>query len=205
MFKIIEGIKKAIEEKTAYYYKDAHNFNLEWSEYISVLYKAHKNIKENKHCNCDDFSQQHKDQRFQGHNGAIAMLLYNKFDPVIFNVCKYFKCGDNIEKFVLENTNTQSISIKLIANIAGAEDGDGYIHKDQTDVMSFQLTGICQYRIFKNIPQDYENFNPIKDPSRFEYVTYDLKPGTLIFVPKGVYHQVLISEPRITAVADFTL
>ena len=78
-----------------------------------------------------------------------------------------------------------------------------YPHKDPQDVLIWTCIGSVEYRIYDDIEVEYET--PILDIKNLKYQTFLTKPGDIIFIPGGVIHQVIISEPRASIILDFSL
>ena len=54
-------------------------------------------------------------------------------------------------------------------------------HKDESDVWYWQCIGLTEWKIFK--------FN--------ETISYILEPGDIIYIPKGIFHEVTPLSPRV--------
>jgi ribosomal protein L16 Arg81 hydroxylase len=107
------------------------------------------------------------------------------------------KCLENINKFLMD-LDLQNFSIKALSNFSGPEE-NYYIHKDNFDVISFQSTGQVEYRIYGDSFPEYDVPVNITD---LPYKSYILNEGDVVFIPKGIFHQVVVSMPRITFIAD---
>ena len=133
------------------------------------------------------------DERF--HNDV---LIYNKLDPISFtksNLVKNYSYNifkktysvfDFIDK-IIPNISC----VKSIINFVGNE-SKYYIHADHHDVISWHCIGKVEWRIFKTLKQD----NPPPTESDEPYESYILNPGDILFVPGGLVHQVVVTEPR---------
>ena len=176
------------------YIPGGHNFKMGWEEYMGILANVRSEIEI--FCRCD--SHIHSDKRFVGHDeDGRSILLYNKFDPVIFGVNRLSENIIKAEEY-LKSIGIPLPGFKLISNFVGYENTYG-VHPDPHDVISFNLLGNVEYRIFYNVAEkDYHT-----NTEEYEYTSYLLRPGDMIYMPKGLVHQVVVSEPRITLVADF--
>lgn len=133
------------------------------------------------------------DQRF--HNDV---LIYNRLDPISFTKINYKKEYSNniIQKsydlYNIINSITTNISyVKSIINFVGNE-AQYYIHADHHDVISWHCIGKIEWRIYRTLKQQ----NPPPLESNEPYESYILNPGDILFVPGGVVHQVVVTEPR---------
>jgi len=133
------------------------------------------------------------DQRF--HNDV---LIYNKLDPISFTKTNSIKDYSNniIEKSyniynIINEISTNLSYVKSIINFVGNE-AKYYIHADHHDVVSWHCIGQMEWRIYKTLKQE----NPPPTESSEPYDSYILNPGDILFVPGGIVHQVVVTEPR---------
>lgn len=133
------------------------------------------------------------DKRF--HNNV---LVYNKLDPISFTKIRSAEDYSNniIEKSfpiyeIINNLNIQISYVKSILNFVGNE-ADYYIHADHHDVISWHCIGQMEWRIYKTLKQQ----SPPPTTSDEPYESYILNPGDMLFVPGGLVHQVIVTEPR---------
>ena len=133
------------------------------------------------------------DKRF--HNNV---LFYNKLDPISFTKIRSAEDYSNniIEKSfpiyeIINNLNIQISYVKSILNFVGNE-ADYYIHADHHDVISWHCIGQVEWRIYKGLEQQ----NPPPSETNEPYESYILSPGDVLFVPGGIVHQVVVTEPR---------
>jgi len=191
------NIQKEIENsKEIIHYKKALNYDMDWNEYINIL-----NEKFNSEPNSNMPSDRVNDPRYvRKYNvGQLEIVMYNKLDPLIQNLKTETQSGSiqKIKEFLTEN-NINKYALKCVANLVGKEN-DYYIHYDNNDVLSFHLLGKAEYRIYKNIPESEMH----KTESSSPFDSYFLEPGDVFFIPKQVCHQVVVSEPRVTILADY--
>lgn len=134
------------------------------------------------------------DQRF--HNNV---LFYNKLDPISFTKIKssdsyssnIIKKSLNIYNIFTEISNNNISYVKSIINFVGNE-SKYYIHADHHDVISWHCIGQVEWRIYKGLEQQ----NPPPSETNEPYESYILNPGDVLFVPGGIVHQVVVTEPR---------
>jgi ribosomal protein L16 Arg81 hydroxylase len=131
-----------------------------------------------------------------------SILIYNKLDPVVMGALRF----EDTETFRI-STNTMSMLSDIMGKKAGAVknimnfvSGDKYyVHRDTHDVIAWQCIGSVEWRLYKNIEDsELHTVNP-----EAEYESIVLKPGDAIFVPKGLAHQVVITEPRASIIFDY--
>lgn len=77
-------------------------------------------------------------------------------------------------------------TLKALVNIVG-NDFIGRKHHDQYHVFSVQHIGTVDYKVF-----DFDD----------DFVTYNLEPGDLIFMPAGTVHEISAPNPRGTLILD---
>ena len=193
-------IENFIQNKKVLHVKNAINPCPDWSDFIEVLNKKFNNP-----------SGSSPDPRLVfkvGENGKSEqtdILVYNKFDPVIFNVVDYahgqFASNDmpaahnfsNIFKNIFPHH-----AIKAIINFVGNE-YKYWVHKDDHEVISWHCIGQMEWRIYEDIDdsrlnsQNFEGLN---------YNSYIVNPGDILYVPAGVAHSVLTEGPRASLILD---
>jgi hypothetical protein len=74
---------------------------------------------------------------------------------------------------------------KIHLNLVG-DDFQYEIHKDDHDVISWQTNGTVEYRIYQ------------EDEITYESIT--LEPGDIFYMPTGIFHSVVVHEPRTTII-----
>jgi hypothetical protein len=187
MNKLEELSNKKTYELLRGFCKDVPN----WSDFIENFnYNYNKgNIKQN------------KDPRLISDN----ILLYNKFDPVIFNCIEnenttlFFKSLYAIKK-IKELMGKDPDSIKSIINFLSNEQ-NYWAHSDPHDVISWHCVGKVIYKMYESKDGDGHK-DPIDITGR-KFKEYTLNPGDVVFIPSGVVHQVIVTEPRATLIFDY--
>lgn len=192
--------KEINESKDIIHYKNILKFDMNWDEYIKILNEKFNSKKESNQKFSAD-SERLNDSRYvrKYKSEPIEIIVYNKLDPLIQNL-KTETDIDSIKiiKSFLKDNNIKNYALKCIANFVGKEN-DYYVHYDNNDVLSFHLMGTAEYRIYKNVPEN--DLHKAELP--YEFDSYLLEPGDVFFIPKKVCHQVVVSEPRITIIADY--
>mgnify|MGYP003342863089 CR=1 FL=1 len=142
-------------------------------------------------------NKQHSDRFLNRYDGKktnvfvwnnLDLCLYNFNDEKIFKDIYNFTNNINILK--------ETIFSRALINLAGHEQ-KYYIHKDLKDNISFQQLGKMEWRIYGNVEgADEQPLNLNNDLSHLPYKSYILEPGDVLFIPKGVAHEVVVNEPR---------
>lgn len=189
---------KAKTDLEIFHFKNLLDLNLNWDEYIRILNNRFNSSEK------DGFVQvQRSDDRIvKNLNGNFTgIVVYNKMDPMISRATENvsdIRSVQNIEKF-LKDLSIPDYITKCLSNLVGPEN-NYYIHKDDNDVFSFQALGKVEYRIYgTKFPLTEIPVNVTDLP----YDSYILEPGDVVFIPKGVFHQVVVLEPRVTFISDF--
>lgn len=179
---IKELINKAKENNDVVLFKNQLPNVLKWENFIDILnYKYHS------------LKQQHYEQdpgnRFiEKNNKVVDILVYNKLDMHVFNIL-----GHNVEwydEFLQMLNNCFNIDFpgsKALINFIGNEAEYG-IHSDDHDVLLWNCVGSVSWNIYS---------------SESEYKTYVINAGDVLFAPKGVIHQAVVTEPRASIVFGF--
>ena len=129
------------------------------------------------------------------HNGLLNKALTDEPNP---NKCDYFytlalvdtqiniphKVEHVYKTLNIEEEHKQRINNKYRPNVALYMSLAPYafshgIHRDATDVYHWQQLGTTKWVVYDNGKH-----------------TYELTPGDILFIPKGIYHDTLPSTPR---------
>lgn len=190
-------IRKDIKGATdIIHYKNILKFDMSWDEYIKILNEKF-NLETDKIVSQENLNDSRYVRKYK--NNFIEIIVYNKLDPLIQNL--KLETNINSVKIIntfLNNNNITKYGLKCVSNLVGKEN-DYYIHYDNNDVLSFHLIGTAEYRIYKNVLESDLH----KTELPYEFDSYILEPGDVFFIPKGTCHQVVVSEPRVTIIADY--
>jgi hypothetical protein len=195
---IIDKILEAKSKGSYIHIPSSHEYRMDWNECISLLEKMKRSVD-------PDFSK-NNDKRFIGsENGRHKIIKYNHFDYVLFNTedtsDKMANIFNYIKSFMPKHDHLATDIIpamKTLINFVGDE-GQYGIHPDPHDVITMQLLGQVEYRIYENVPEDRIHH---PDSNGLIYKSYMLKPGDIFYMKSGVIHQAVVSEPRITTILD---
>lgn len=196
---IKDKILEAKANKSYIHLPAAHDYRMDWNEFIDLFGKMKRSIN-------PDSSKNKTDQFIGSDQDELKMLKYNNFDYVLFNTKNLNEKTLEIFSIYTDFINKKDYSktyscIKTLANFIGDEGPYG-IHPDPHDVMALQLLGQVEYRIYQDVPESRFHF---KDNSGLEYKSYILNPGDIFFMTSGIIHQSFVSEPRITTIIDISL
>jgi hypothetical protein len=175
------SILEAKRSEQVLFFKNIMPATPSWGDFIQDL-----NINYNNNVIFDS-----SDKRFNN-----SVLIYNKLDPISFINTFLIKINsiNLINKLdgICNLANSIDVGyIKSIINFVGNE-SKYYIHADSHDVISWHCIGSVEWRIYKTLKQ--ENPPPIESSEPYE--SYILNPGDILFVPSGIVHQVVVTEPR---------
>jgi hypothetical protein len=213
----IESIKndfiKAKSETKEVYFKNLISKNPDWSSFVSAINNKYNNP-EKKHVESGD-------KRFIVKEGVFIdgipqtietdILIYNKMDLQVWNVLSQGPDDRvNGQEFIPESKEFTDIftkvigttqwGIKSLVNLVGNE---SYYspHKDVVDVLSWHCIGTVTYKIYDGVSSDQFEV-PLNVEGR-NFTEYNLSPGDVIFIPKGVIHEVIVDQPRATLIMNF--
>jgi len=191
---------KAIQDGDLAHFKNVLGSQMSWDEYIKMLNNKFNSTKQYHYARLEK-----TDPRWvENINGdRLDIIVYNKLDPMISAVYQKdenlnINSISSIENFLSE-LSIKDYTMKCLSNFVGPEAGY-YIHKDDNDVFSFQVNGKVEYRIYG---KDFPEYLTPQNKTDIPYKSYILEEGDIVFLPKGVYHQVVVLEPRITLISDF--
>lgn len=100
-----------------------------------------------------------------------------------------------MNKFFKNNTTSCHIFSGIIN-----DSGSFPIHKDGMDVLYLQVKNTITWKIYPH--KDGSRYNTDRDdkktpPSDRSCFSRKLHPGDMMWIPRGTYHQVVTTEPRI--------
>lgn len=193
---MIEEFRKAVEEGRTYHARGALLGTPGWAEFIELM-----NTKYNNPSGYDWDERLVSKLLKNGEKKASDILVYGKFDPVVFRAIDYaYEYRNNempsalpLSEYFKDLFPTHQI--KAIINFLGNE-SDYWIHKDDHHVVSWHCVGQVEWRIYHNLdPEDY-NKTESNIEIKKDYESIILNPGDLFYVPIDKGHQVVIEKPR---------
>ena len=179
---IKELISKARDNNDIVLFKNQLPNVLKWENFIDIL-----NYKYN------SLSQQHSKQEpsnrlMEKNNKVTDILIYNKLDMHVFDILGYkIELYDQFLKMLKDCFNVDLPGSKALINFVGNEAEYG-IHSDDHDVLLWNCVGSVSWNIYS---------------SASEYKTYKIDAGDVLFAPKGIIHQAVVTEPRASIVFVF--
>jgi hypothetical protein len=179
-----EDILNAKRSNKVVLFKNLFPIVPQWSEFISNLNYKFNNEK----------TININDKRFIG-----DVIIYNKLDPISFTptnkknsyLLNIIQKSFNVYNLFDNISNSNVSCVKSIINFVGNE-AKYYIHSDNHDVISWHCIGQVEWRIYKSLKEEFPPPLETKEP----YESYILNPGDILFVPAGIVHQVVVTEPR---------
>jgi hypothetical protein len=185
----MDKIQQARHDKNYVLFKSHSTIVPEWQDFLDSMNISYNHFKHEKL----------EDSRMA--SGAI--LILNKLDPIVFDSLEF-----KDSKLFSSATNTMGDLYKLMGrsfsfskfaiNFVGGEHGY-YIHKDDHEVISWNCIGNVEYRIYRDI----DDADIDKAESNSPYESVYLNSGDIIFLPAGLAHQVVVSEPRATLIFGY--
>lgn len=102
---------------------------------------------------------------------------------------------DRMNKFFINNTSSCHIFSGIIN-----DSGSFPIHKDGMDVLYLQVKNTITWKVYPH--KDGSRFNTDRDdkktpPAERSCFSKTLYPGDMMWIPRGTYHQVVTTEPRV--------
>lgn len=198
-----EDFKQAEKNISCIYLENALPETPSWNDFIRAMDYKYNNPNPELYDERDDnsFFVLNKDK-----NQPTDIFYYNQFDPQYWNAVRFdnkenlfpqTKLFIDLASNVLEDKGWH---IKALMNFVGNETKYS-AHKDNHHVISWQCIGKVEYKIYDNIesPVIQSLDDLVKDVS---YKSYILNPGDVIFMPSGVIHEAVVSEPRATLILD---
>jgi hypothetical protein len=180
-------IEQARNDGTYALIKSAYTSVPVWEDFLDNMNESFLTIK-------------HKEKPVDHRLISQDILVYNNLDPVVFNslalkdTALYSK-AEPVFSIIQDLTGRYHSSSKSIINFVGQEI-DYWVHIDDNDVISWHCIGTVEWRFYKNIDGLELDRSNKENMENAEYESVVLEPGDLLFVPKGLAHQVVIKEPR---------
>jgi hypothetical protein len=195
MTSLLEQIKLAKTNNTFLHIKNFNSDVPSWDNFISNLNYKYNNNYENK---------ENQDRRFFRNNDVKTEIFsqYDKLDAFahysyVFKDNKSFFSENflpGVEKIAEDlyeslEDDKKFIHATAITNFI-KHDKEYEIHFDGTDVINWHCIGKIDWRVY----DEKDNCSVLQ-----------IDPGDLVFIPKGMKHQVIIYEPRASIIFDFFL
>lgn len=193
-----EQIKKAKEDKKPAFFKSLFKNLPNWESFIGMMdYSFNHSVSEIPLNHDNRFLINDKNVKFP--NTGISVhpnASYVNYWSLTEKSLDLFPGHKDICKFINDNMNLGVGGEKSIINFVGNPQ-EFSIHKDHNDVFSLHSVGKMYYRIYEGLTEEEEHQTSL--PNR-EYTEYLFEPGDAMYIPEGVFHQVVVTEPRATLI-----
>jgi hypothetical protein len=185
----MDKIEQARHDKDYVLFKSHSPIVPEWQDFLDSMNISYNHFKHEKL----------EDSRMA--SGAI--LILNKLDPIVFDSLEFkntklHSTAANTMSDIYKIMGRSFSFSKFAINFVSGEHGY-YIHKDDHEVISWNCIGNVEYRIYKDI----DDSDIDKEEANSPYESVYLNPGDIIFLPAGLAHQVVVSEPRATLIFGY--
>lgn len=179
-------IDEARENEKALFLKNKLNININWDFIVNEINVC---FKEKKKTSLEgSYLWNWKNHNSVSVEQMLYMQLVSKFPTGIEEVDQFITefgklIFDNKEYYYPNKTVQYFINLVPVNNDIGIIP-NSQKHKDDWDVVFIQVVGDSTWNIYS----DQKNENPTQSEQ--------IKPGDVIFIPKGVYHEVYALTPR---------
>jgi hypothetical protein len=187
-------IEQAKKDGTYVLMKSKYTAVPNWQDFLDNINTSFSEIK-------------HKQEELDLRLISPNILVYNKLDPVVFNSLDLahttlYSKAEPVLSMVQEMMGKNHSGTKSIINFVG-EEIDYWVHTDDHDVISWHCIGTVEWRFYKDTEGLELNRANKGLAENKEYTSVVLEPGDMLFVPKGLTHQVIIKEPRASLLFAF--
>lgn len=181
---MIEEINEARKNRSALFIKQYENFEVDWNYIVDEINWSFKN---------KTIADLGETYLWKKHNGILMerMFYIQLISDFPSNNKKINELAKSFAKYVYNDKdyNYNNNSIQYFINFVPFNNEIGIqpnspVHCDNWDVLFIQLIGEARWNIYKN----KEDSTPIQS----EIIT----PGDIIFIPKGVFHEIYAQTPR---------
>jgi hypothetical protein len=107
------------------------------------------------------------------------------------------ECQQMSDIFSLNNKVNPS-AFKILIDFLGSGHPNN-IHKDHAEVYSWTWINSVEYRIYKDKDYPFEQALDIHDQP---YESFIIEAGDVMYMPKGIVHQSIINEPRVSLIVS---
>jgi hypothetical protein len=179
---IKELINKAKDNKTAVVFRGLFENTPKWEDFVGMLDFKFNSLNQQNTVN------DYLNRFIEKDNRVCDILVFHDLDMHVFDVIDYKPSFYNhITNWIKEVFEINNLGTKALINFVGNE-GDYGIHVDDHDVILWGCVGSVSWNIYS---------------SESEYKTYVINAGDVLFAPKGVIHEAVVTEPRASIVFGF--
>ncbi len=141
--------------------------------------------------NHDEFLKNKKNQ-------TVPLFKYGALDLQAWFI-NLPECDEMSNIFSLDKKHVNQMNFKILIDFLGSGENNS-IHKDYSEVYSWTWINSVEYKIYKD-SSEY----PFEQPLSLEnepYESFIIEAGDVLYMPKGIIHQSIINEPRVSLIAS---
>ena len=131
-------------------------------------------------------------------NETVPMFKYAAFDLQAWFI-NLPECDQMSNIFSLNEKNVNEMNFKILIDFLGTGENNN-IHKDHSEVYSWTWINSIEYRIYQD--KDEYPFEHALDINKEPYESFIIEAGDVLYMPKGIIHQSIINEPRVSMIAS---
>ena len=127
----------------------------------------------------------------------VPIFKYGDFDLQAWFI-NLPECNQMSKIFSLNEKHVNDMNFKILIDFLGTGENNT-IHKDHSEVYSWTWINSIEYRIYED--NDYP-FEQSLDIHNQPYESFIIEAGDVLYMPKGIIHQSIINEPRVSLIAS---
>lgn len=127
----------------------------------------------------------------------VPIFKYGDFDLQAWFI-NLPECNQMSKIFSLNEKHVNDMNFKILIDFLGTGENNN-IHKDHSEVYSWTWINSVEYRIYED--NDYP-FGQSLDIHNQPYESFIIEAGDVLYMPKGIIHQSIINEPRVSLIAS---
>lgn len=131
-------------------------------------------------------------------NETVPMFKYGTFDLQAWFI-NLPECDQMSNIFSLNEKHVNEMNFKILIDFLGTGEKNS-IHKDHSEVYSWTWINSIEYRIYED-KNEYP-FEHSLDIHNEPYESFIIEAGDVLYMPKGIIHQSIINEPRVSLIAS---
>jgi hypothetical protein len=128
---------------------------------------------------------------------VVPIFKYGDFDLQAWFI-NLPECNQMSKIFSLDEKHVNDMNFKILIDFLGTGENNT-IHKDRSEVYSWTWINSIEYRIYED--NDYP-FEQSLDIHNQPYESFIIEAGDVLYMPKGIIHQSIINEPRVSLIAS---
>lgn len=130
-------------------------------------------------------------------NETVPLFNYNEFDIQAWYI-NLPECDQMYNIFSLNEKNVAERNFKILIDFLGTGK-KMWPHKDYSEVYSWTWINSIEYRIYKDNNYKFEDAIDLQDET---YESFVIESGDVLYMPKGIVHQAIINEPRVSLIVS---